>query len=251
VPVPDPEHQIQVYKLCDITALDEAVAYFQKSGPQLCIHPAKRKMVTSAGSFDSCVRTPLPVDQKLLTLLHFNLVRALTSNILLLGCNPDEMNEDINSPFAPACQLPSANPDGVAIHMLPPTLRPTAVQLSVPHHPEMDLFPFPQYRDNIILAGSTVDDVELCVDMLYGVDINDNSDSGSKMKRRCDEGPFSGSGRTGLIVWDDPWLQESWEVDEGFATKYKWLLRGCDALLRSTNHWRARRGEQKLVLDWS
>jgi hypothetical protein len=44
-------------------------------------------------------------------------------------------------------------------------------------------------------------------------------------------------------------LQESWEVDEGFARKWRRLLRGCDALVRSSNHWRASRGEKRLVLD--
>jgi len=55
--------------------------------------------------------------------------------------------------------------------------------------------------------------------------------------------------RTGLIVWDYPWLQRSWEVDELFARKYRVLLRGCEELIRSTNFWRRRRGEDDLVLD--
>lgn len=90
--------------------------------------------------------------------------------------------------------------------------------------------------------------MELCTDVLYGVDEVAEADPYRK-PRRCEAGPYGGSGRTGLIVWADPWLQESWEVDEVFARKYRRLLKGCDALIRSSNHWRASRGEKRLNLE--
>jgi hypothetical protein len=108
-------------------------------------------------------------------------------------------------------------------------LKPTRLQCVVPHHPEVDVWPWAAWRDKIIGMEKGLDDWVFCWDVLYGVGVE--------------------SGRTGLIVWGDPWLSESWEVDEGFARKYSWLLRGCDALLKSTNRWRARRGEKRLVLD--
>jgi len=98
----------------------------------------------------------------------------------------------------------------------------------------------------MILAGPNVFDDEICIDILYGVQISESVEITS---RSCLDGPFSDSGRTGLIVWDDPWKPESWEVDERFANKYKGLLRGCDYLLRSSNYWRSVRGEPPLVLE--
>jgi hypothetical protein len=245
----EPEQDFQFYSLTDTAALNEGVAQFQSVGPRICMSVQRRQNVTSAPDFRSYIRTPLPTDQKLLTLLHFNLVRALTRNIVLLRCDPEDMSLDINSPFAPQIESMISS-KGIAISELPPTMRPTTVQMTVPHHIEIDMYPFPRYRDNLILAGSTIDDVELCTDMLYGVDLDEELDPGNirDKKRKCTDGPFGTSGRTGLIVWADPWLQESWEVDEGFARKYARLLRGCDALLRSTNHWRATRGEKRL--DW-
>lgn len=259
-------------------ALNEAVAVFQKRGPPVCTEHTTLTTLTSAASFMSYQPVPLPVDQKLLTLLHFNLVRALTHNVLLLGCDPDALHMDLNSAFAPPCDLPSANPQGVVLQKLPQSLRPTALQRMVPHHPEVDVYPFPAFRDNLILAGESIDDLELCMDVLYGVEgggqvgeRRDGDGDETRMvrvrevvyrdeakvgrERRLVDGscrklvPLRAGGRTGLIVWADPWLQESWEVDEVFAWKYRRLLRGCDVLLRSTNHWRARRGEKRLVLD--
>ncbi|GJC94823.1 hypothetical protein ColKHC_03649 [Colletotrichum higginsianum] len=50
----------------------------------------------------------------------------------------------------------------------PSTLRPTSVQKAVIHHPWIDLFPFPRFRDNTLLAmaAGMVDDDELCRDIL-------------------------------------------------------------------------------------
>lgn len=205
------------------------------------MHPAQRQFVTAARNFKSYMRTPLPADQKLLTLLHFNLVRALTQNVFLLGLDPDAMNDDIASPFATS-QLQLSN--------LPPTLHPTCLQRTIAHHPEIDVFPFPMYRDNLIRAGSTIDDMELCLDVLYGVELDvDCNPILREPVKDCRDIGLGDGGRTGLIVWSDPWLQSSWEVEEGFVRKYKRLLVGCDELIRSTNYWRRQRGERPLAFE--
>jgi len=182
------------------------------------------------------------MDQKLLTLLHFNLVRALNENVLMLGLDPGAMSDDLESPFF-------CNESGEGLELvqkLPPTLRPTEIQRSIKHHPEIDVFPFPKYRDNLIMAGDKVDDVELCVDLLYGVDLHEDV---AGKRRSCHDGPYGTAGRTGMIIWSEPWMESSWEVDEGFARKYRGLLEGCEELIRSTNFWREKRGEGPLVLD--
>ena len=61
--------------------------------------------------------------------------------------------------------------------VLPPeSLIPTTTQKTVPHHPEADCFPFPRFRDNLIIAqrDGTVEKGEFCMDCCYGVD--DGSD---------------------------------------------------------------------------
>jgi hypothetical protein len=208
------------------------------------LNRVKWNAIMIAPDFASYSDTPLPVDQKLLTLLHFNLLRALTRNILLLGINPFHMELDIESPFAPHLTQPIR--DSISLENLPPTLRPTMLQKTVRHHPEIDVLPFPTYRDNLLLNGAEIDE-EVCTDMMYGV-VEDNGD-GLATKRTCHGGPFVYGGRTGLIVWDEPWKQSSWEVDEKFARKWKKLLVGCQELLQSTNRWRAVRGEPALILD--
>ena len=207
----------------------------------ICMHPSQRHSVTAAANFQSYMRTPLPADQKLLTLLHFNLVRGLTCNMFLLGLDPDAMNDDIASPFETSA---------IRLDSLPPTLHPTYLQKTIPHHPEVDLFPFPRYRDNFIRAGDAIDDTEICLDMLYGVELDLNLNPISRLPvKDCKDIGLGGGGRTGLIVWSDPWLQSSWEVEEGFARKYRKLFAGCDDLIRSTNFWRNERGESPLVVE--
>jgi hypothetical protein len=211
-----------------------------------CINRQRRRSVVFSFNFHSFLScdpvTPISADHALLTLLHFNLVRALTQNILALGLNPDLMAQDIPSPW---CSTPSSDSTlqlstEPCLSTLPPTLHPTFIQRTIQHHPEIDVFPFPNYRDNVILAGEQIDDIELCHDIIYGVDPTRLATGIS-----CHELPIGA--RTGLIVWDDPWLQSSWEVEESFARKWKHLFRGCEDLFESTNAWRERRGEARLV----
>ncbi|KAL2060983.1 hypothetical protein VTL71DRAFT_9035 [Oculimacula yallundae] len=203
---------------------------------------ARIPLTGSAPLLASFLSTPLPVDQKLMTLLHFNLVRALLENVYILGLDPILMEDDIPSPFL-AC-----NHDVVTlIERLPPALKPTALQLTVPHHPELDGFPYPELRDNFIRAGEGFDADAFCVDMLFGVDTSayeTSVDADGNVRREENR-----SGRTGLIVWSDPWLSGSWEVEEGFARKWGWLLKGCEEIVQSTNFWRASRGEVPLRFE--
>jgi Domain of unknown function (DUF3425) len=192
--------------------------------------PYKRRQLLNSPHFSAFLHgTPLPSDQKLLTLLHFNLVRALMQNVFILNMDPDNMSLEQVSPFTD----PEA---GIKIEALPEMLRPTELQRTVKHHPELDLFPFPEFRDNRIRHG--VGHVEVyCLDLLYGVE--------SCYSTR----EWGLNGRTGLIAWGEPWLQGSWEVEEAFARKYRHYIVGCKALLRSTNYWRKSRGEAPLVLE--
>ena len=186
----------------------------------------------SAPNFESFLQTPLPSDQKLLTLLHFNLVRALMQNVFILNLDPDNMSLDQESPFAD----PQKRAE-IKIDALPPMLQPTELQMTTPHHPEVDCFPFPEFRDNRIRYGATYPIEQYCLDLLYGVE---NCYSTREWELNS---------RTGLIAWGEPWLQSSWEVEEAFARKYRKYIVGCKKLLATTNHWRKSRGEPPLVLE--
>lgn len=150
----------------------------------MCMNPFKRRHVVSAPNFESFIKMPLPSDQKLLTLLYFNLVRALTQNVFTLSLNPDDMNSDLESPF-------TFTESRLAFEALPETLRLTELQKTIPHHAELDVFRFPKWRDNMLRRGWTRPKDYYCTGVLYGVESDVISrDSGL-------------NGRTGLIAWGE------------------------------------------------
>ncbi|KAL4811994.1 hypothetical protein BDW67DRAFT_179138 [Aspergillus spinulosporus] len=180
-----------------------------------------------------------PRTDLLLGLTRVNFLRALHTNIEVLGYSAAEMHDDALSQFGAAGPVkPSLRPTDSAL--FPASLQPTSIQLTIPHHPWLDLLPFPQMRDNLILAGAGVgegrgyDDVQLCRDM-------------------CGYGTLSlpadrtvGIGETGIIIWRDPWDPDGWEVTETFLRRWRWVVAGCTELFRATNRWRAIRGERPL-----
>jgi hypothetical protein len=165
-----------------------------------------------------------PTSDHLLVLVKFNVFRALISNSVVLGYKTGEsMDDDALSPFTDSSNLKND------ILKLPAALRPTLLQRQTPHHPWIDLLPAPEMRDNLIRAGDTFDDMELCGDLV---------------------GLFSASTvGTGMIIWGDPWDLAGWEVTEAFLSYLGWTIRRCSEIFQSTNYWRARRGERPLNFD--
>ncbi|KAH8800730.1 hypothetical protein F5884DRAFT_808632 [Xylogone sp. PMI_703] len=77
----------------------------------------------------------------------------------------------------------------------------------------------------MIRAGSKLNVREFCADMLGTM--------------------FSTAGvgvSSGLLVWGDSWLIQSWEMTEGFVRNWGWLVEGCAELMSATNRWRRERG---------
>ncbi|KAL3440207.1 hypothetical protein BJX65DRAFT_290965 [Aspergillus insuetus] len=172
----------------------------------------------------------------LLGLTRLNFLRALHVNIDVLGYSAAEMHDDAQSPFG----VPSAAKPGYSdVEKLPVALRPTAVQLSTPHHPWLDLIPFPQLRDNLILIGDALDDTQLCFDMS-----GRGTAAGVPDKRLGDAG-----GETGVIVWRDPWDPSGWEVTETFLRRCGWVLIDCTEVFRAADRWRRVRGEPGLFRE--
>lgn len=61
---------------------------------------------------------------------------------------------------------------------------------------------------------------------------------------------FTGLGKrngAGVIVRREPWVVDGWEVTEEFVRNWGWVVQDCSDLFRSTNMWRARRGERPLI----
>ncbi|KAF2963633.1 hypothetical protein GQX73_g9943 [Xylaria multiplex] len=158
---------------------------------------------------------PLPADH-LLTLVRYNLYRACAANSSILGLDPRSLHDDITSPFY---NLRTFN------HPLPKSLLPTETQITARHHPYIDIFPFSNLRDKLILSQGTVDEDELCADL---------------------GGKNSTTEHTGLIVWNDSWDPMGWELSEYVAIKWARLFGDCEELLTATNYWRNTRGEVPL-----
>jgi hypothetical protein len=156
----------------------------------------------------------------LLTLIQFNVFRALLSNTVSLGFDMSWLTEDAISPFC-TITFDDSNPS------LPESLRPTKLQRTVPHHPWIDLFPLPAMRDNLLLAGADYDDTDICMDVV---------EIGGKPKEKA-----------GLIIWAEPWDPYAWEASPEFLQKWAWVVKGCHTLMKSTNYWRIKRGEKRIA----
>lgn len=161
------------------------------------------------------------VDQ-LLTLIQFNVFRALLSNTTTMGWSLAWL--ECGDPISPWNTIPQHSEP-----VCPQALRPTPVQRAIEHHPWIDLWPIPKMRDNLLLAGESYDEDELCNDLIEFCDVTQE--------------------QTGLIVWSEPWNPAGWEVSETFLRKWGWVVTGCVELMQSTNHWRARRGEEPLIFE--
>ncbi|WQF89830.1 hypothetical protein CDEST_14844 [Colletotrichum destructivum] len=161
-----------------------------------------------------------PSVDMLLSLIQFNTTRALIINARVMGITSELMAPDSRSRFV------IGNSNATAHDLIPKSLEPTQLQLTVIHHPWIDILPFPEVRDNILRHDENMyDKRELCRDLRGFQSVT--------------------QGRGGLIVWTDPWDPKGWEVTEAFASKWPWVIRDCHELLESTTYWRAVRGESQ------
>jgi len=114
---------------------------------------------------------------------------------------------------------------------LPSNLRPTWTQMTVPHHPVVDLLPWPAARDRMIKVLSQPSEFRppgaaspmALVDFIY-----DLEDSAEGVR-------ISGS---------DPYSEDSWEVGEKVFTSWWWML--DRDIIRRSNELRISRGAPML-----
>lgn len=161
----------------------------------------------------------LPADDNLLSLMYYNVFRALVTNVRLLGLDTQLMHTD---------EYPSPFISGSAsTQHVPPHLQPTLLQRAVPHHPCFDIFPDPVVRDQGIRNTHLLPHGTLCMTLAGRNTWFENERSR----------------RSGLVVWGPPEDANSWEVTEGFVANWGWLVKGSLMLQYSTNRWRAVRAE--------
>lgn len=173
-----------------------------------------------------------------ITLSAMSFISALHANAARLKMAPDSlMADEAQSQFyhtADACysgfELCSID-DNWHTDNIPPDLRPTFIQQSLPHHPCHDLIPWASFRTNVIRSSSMnsplIDEDDLCLDMLSGGIRCWGSTMGSMHGR--------GQGA--------PWDSRSWEAMPWFLEKWKLLLSGeDDGVLRTSAWWRCLQG---------
>lgn len=132
---------------------------------------------------------------------------------------------------------------------LPARLEPTKLQMHSPHPTWMDILPFPDLRDSLIRNQHNFDHLQfmesLVGDFVYIVppDVPKQTTE--------EQGGYRPKEDTGLILWGEPHLSESWEATPRFLARWSWVMGECTDLVRSSNNWRQRRGEDLLPLHMS
>jgi hypothetical protein len=178
-----------------------------------------------------------PSNDHLLCIMQFNVMRALGTISSIIGLSTANLTDDAcespfyDSKFARSCHHSVNNK---SLTRLPPSLKPTDLQRSIPHHPWFDILPFPEMRDNLLR-------LELDTDVVASSS-RYNADSLCHWMVGLDATQKEG----GLVVWGDPCDIASWEVTAEFYRQWGWTLGRCVDLFKSTNSWRERRGEKPL-----
>lgn len=224
---------------------------------------------------DICI-FPLSSDH-LIPLIHYNVWRAIVTNMILLGSAQMFGCDGQVHHGALTIRLPI--PPNI-----PPSLEPTPLQREVEHEPWIDLFPLPALRDALIRADGMYDDCDLCCDMVGGIvekgevkvefDVDKLNLSPSPPSPASSSSSYSFPSRTrpstttprppprpfngdidpyenkGLVIWGNPEHIGSWEVSEGFASKWGWMIsQGCGDLLRATDSHRRARFDDPIQWD--
>ncbi|OKL59997.1 hypothetical protein UA08_04785 [Talaromyces atroroseus] len=192
-----------------------------------------------------------------IVLTQLNVWQATLINSLILGIshfftdeddadnNNDSLTEIEDLSYLPHYLSPPSPKDSLSSSSLrsptktiPPSLRPTTLQQTIPHYPWIDLIPLAGLRDSLIRAGPRLEVHDFCMDIM-----------GDMFHTQPLDHSGSAASQGGLLVWGDSWLIESWEMTEVFVQKWGWLLdEGCEEIVKATNRWREGRGEDELVV---
>ncbi|OJZ84341.1 hypothetical protein ASPFODRAFT_166048 [Aspergillus luchuensis CBS 106.47] len=118
---------------------------------------------------------------------------------------------------------------------LKPDLRPSQEQITIEHHPIIDILPFRTLRRNLITRQHDIDEDEFFEDMLSGLVCWGGAGIGKRDRQVS----------TGYASTGTPWDVRSWEGKVWFLKKYWALLGGEDGeLVRQSEWWRSIRGDE-------
>lgn len=120
---------------------------------------------------------------------------------------------------------------------LKPDMRPTPEQITIDHHPYIDIIPFPGLRNNLIRRQGEFNEDEFFLDLVTGLVCWGGAGVGKRDQNAS----------TGKVSTGTPWDPRSWEGQQWFVQKYWHLLGGEEGdLVRQTEWWRSMRGEDPL-----
>jgi hypothetical protein len=221
-------------------------------------HLAATSKPSVATPRDQQVYFPMTADHTLLHVIASNVARGILINVDIIT----RFRHNFISSFtcegivAPLLEGPELN-ENLSI---PRALEPTSLQLILQHRRWIDLFPFPQLRDNILtsISQGELNESDFYEDIVGQVfedcEYSDQEPlpAESLDKDLAEKVQIPGSrklGEIGLVAWSDPWDISGWEVTEAFIQKWRFLFHGCQDLLKATNYWRELRGEDRLNIE--
>ncbi|KAF5002551.1 hypothetical protein FDECE_10581 [Fusarium decemcellulare] len=176
-------------------------------------------------SLESSAHFPLCPDH-LIPLAQYNIIRATLTNATILSilhlmpydqCAPLRMAMPL---FPSTSTTESLTTSGTLPASCPPSLRPTALQLLIPHDYWVDLVPDPTLRDNILLAlqDGLIDVVELQADLVGQIcqetitaakaqPSRGSAQIDSQKRKPKTTRSLSDEGELGMLVWSDHGVQ--------------------------------------------
>ncbi|KAL4940839.1 hypothetical protein BDV06DRAFT_195838 [Aspergillus oleicola] len=217
-----------------------------------CQHPHFQLQTSNPGSFNSGDVWLLSLEQNshvpdpFTNNLRLDMVCNITALWAIgahLGVSEEEVCEDdaISPFFQPGAEASDAviKTTQALFKTLKYDLRPTKEQITISHHPFIDIFPFPTLRKNLITQAGEYDEDQFFHDTLTGLVCWGGTNIGKK-----DRNASTGKASTGT-----PWDSRSWEAHAWFVNKWYSLLGGEDGeLVRQTEWWRSIRGEDAIDL---
>ncbi|KAH7154246.1 hypothetical protein DER46DRAFT_561271 [Fusarium sp. MPI-SDFR-AT-0072] len=214
--------------------------------------PSQQLIIANQSSYNGGV--VISVDHRLLHLISYNVCRGMMTNKKIMRLFAEFIIEFDFPTLEPQsktyCDIAIVRPIDREHLTLPTRLEPTQIQMSSPHPCWIDIFPFPELRDNLIRKQLIYDHIkfleDLVGDIVYILPPAVPSSRCVTPPPSKLEGGYQPKENAGMILWGEPHLSESWEATPSFLAKWSWLIGECKDLVQVSNNWRRSRGDQPL-----
>ncbi|KAF5555864.1 hypothetical protein FMEXI_1331 [Fusarium mexicanum] len=214
--------------------------------------PSQQLIIANQSSSNSGV--VISVDHRLLHLISYNVCRGMMTNKKMMRLFAEFIVAFDFPTLEPQsktyCDIAVVRPIDREYLPLPTRLEPTQIQMTSPHPCWIDIFPFPELRDNLIRKQLVYDHIQfledLVGDFVYILPPAVPSARCIVPPFKKPEGGNQPKENAGMILWGEPHLSESWEVTPSFLAKWSWLIGECKDLVHVSNNWRQSRGDQPL-----